>query len=138
MVTTYRLPTCLCVSCVRAGLPTLCLWTRQNDAQHSLHKIPQGGGDVAACRLNPSKGLVETGEIYLFDGETDMKNFMLKTGPISIAVDALHWKTYKAGIFHTFFLKVPPMYFFSSSPHNASLTLSLAAYLPHYLSVMTA
>ena len=28
-----------------------------------------------------------------------MRDFMLKTGPISIAVDALQWKTYKSGIF---------------------------------------
>jgi len=62
-----------------------------------------GGGVRGACKLEPSLGEVETGEIWQFDGETDMKEFVLKSdtegGPISIAVYAVPWKTYKSGIF---------------------------------------
>lgn len=65
----------------------------------SDYPYTSGTGKSGTCKADFGKGKVETGEIYLFDDENDMKNFMQKTGPISIAVDALHWKTYKSGIF---------------------------------------
>ncbi len=45
--------------------------------------------------------MVETGKVTTFGSEADMEKFMLSTGPISIAVDASMWNTYKSGIFPT-------------------------------------
>jgi len=61
-----------------------------------------GTGIRGTCKLDKSLGQIETGEIWQFDGEQDMQDYIFKSdtegGPISIAVYALPWKTYKGGI----------------------------------------
>jgi len=55
-------------------------------------------GVTGQCIEDPSKGVIGVTRFYEVLGETNMANFVLTTGPLSVCVDATTWNTYKGGI----------------------------------------
>jgi len=55
-------------------------------------------GSTSACSSDSSKYVLTVTDYANINGETDMANYVLATGPVSIDVDASTWSTYTGGI----------------------------------------
>lgn len=55
-------------------------------------------GTTGSCAADKSKFVLTVKSYTKISGETDMSNYVLATGPVSIAVDASTWSSYTGGI----------------------------------------
>jgi C1A family cysteine protease len=55
-------------------------------------------GSTSACSSDKSKFVLTVTDYANIDGETDMSNYVLATGPVSVALDASTWSSYTGGI----------------------------------------
>jgi len=55
-------------------------------------------GVTGSCSADSSKFAVAIDGYYTISGETNMANYVLGTGPLSICVDASNWSSYTGGI----------------------------------------
>lgn len=58
-------------------------------------------GKTGACEVDTSKDVVSLTGFTQVKGETNMANYMLATGPLSVCVAAEVWNTYRSGILTT-------------------------------------
>ena len=58
-------------------------------------------GSTSSCSSDSSKYVLTVADYANINGETDMANYVLATGPVSIDVDASTWSTYTGGIMST-------------------------------------
>jgi C1A family cysteine protease len=54
--------------------------------------------DTGECTYTGGQGVVTVDAYYTISGESNMKDFVLSTGPLSICLDASSWSSYKSGI----------------------------------------
>ena len=66
--------------------------------QESDYPYVGRGSDVQPCTADPSLFVLTVTSYSTISGETDMANYMLSTGPISVDVDASTWSSYTGGI----------------------------------------
>ncbi len=55
-------------------------------------------GKTGTCSADSSKFVVSIDGYYTINGETNMANYVLGTGPLSICVDASNWSSYSGGV----------------------------------------
>lgn len=58
-------------------------------------------GKTGACEVDTSLDVVSLTGFTQIKGETNMANYMLATGPLSVCVAAEVWNTYRGGIMTT-------------------------------------
>jgi len=58
-------------------------------------------GVTGTCKSSSSKFVIKVSGYTTISGETNMANYMLATGPLSVCVDASSWNSYKSGIMST-------------------------------------
>ena len=55
-------------------------------------------GVTGECHVEKSQEVVTVNSFTTVSGETDMANYVLSTGPLSVCLDANNWSTYTGGI----------------------------------------
>jgi C1A family cysteine protease len=55
-------------------------------------------GTTGTCDTSKTNYVVTVDGYYAVEGEEDMKNYVLSTGPLSICLDASDWATYESGV----------------------------------------
>jgi C1A family cysteine protease len=55
-------------------------------------------GVTGTCKESSSKYVVTVSSYVTISGETNMANYMLATGPLSVCLDASSWNSYSGGI----------------------------------------
>jgi C1A family cysteine protease len=58
-------------------------------------------GTTGTCKESSSKFVIKVSGYTTISGETNMANYVLATGPLSVCVDASSWSSYKSGIMST-------------------------------------
>lgn len=58
-------------------------------------------GVTGTCTVDYNKAKIAVKSFTTISGETNMANYVLSTGPLSVCVDASSWSTYKGGIMST-------------------------------------
>ncbi len=53
------------------------------------------------CSYKGGEGVVSVDGYYTIKGETNMKDFVMTTGPLSVCLDASSWSTYTGGVLST-------------------------------------
>lgn len=66
--------------------------------QESDYPYTSMTGKTGTCAAESSKYVVTVDKYYGLKGETNMANYMLETGPLSVCLDANTWNTYTGGI----------------------------------------
>lgn len=66
--------------------------------QESDYPYTSKTGKTGQCQADPSKYVVTVDEYYGVNGEQNMADYMLGTGPLSVCLDANSWNTYTGGI----------------------------------------
>ena len=66
--------------------------------QESDYPYSSQTGKTGTCQADPSKYVVTVDEYYGINGENNMAQYMLGTGPLSVCLDANNWNTYTGGI----------------------------------------
>jgi C1A family cysteine protease len=57
-----------------------------------------GNGVTGKCHADDSKFVIKVNGYTTVHGETNMANYMLSTGPLSVCLDANNWNSYSGGI----------------------------------------
>jgi hypothetical protein len=102
--TTYVLSPQQLVSCDKSSHGCNGGWT-----EHAYNYVKDAGGieqnsdypytsSAGTCNENKDKFKVTVDSYYTIHGEDSMSNYVLKTGPLSVCIDASSWATYKSGI----------------------------------------
>jgi len=55
-------------------------------------------GTTGTCKASASDYLVTVTAYYTVEGETDMKSYVLSTGPLSVCLSATTWSSYTSGV----------------------------------------
>jgi C1A family cysteine protease len=55
-------------------------------------------GTTGNCITTKTNYVVTVDGYYAVEGEEDMKNYVMSTGPLSICLDASDWATYQSGV----------------------------------------
>jgi len=66
--------------------------------QESDYPYKSQTGNTGSCKSDKSKYVTTVTKYYTVSGETNMANYMLGTGPLSVCLDASSWNTYTGGI----------------------------------------
>jgi len=66
--------------------------------QESDYPYKSMTGNTGTCSASTSKFVTTVKKYYTVNGETNMANYVLGTGPLSVCVDAMTWNTYTGGI----------------------------------------
>jgi cathepsin F len=105
--TTYVLSPQQIVSCDKTAMGCNGGWTEHaynyvNRAggieQNSDYPYTSSTGQSGTCKVDDSKFVVTVDKFYTVQGEDNMSDYVLKTGPLSVCLDASTWSTYKGGI----------------------------------------
>jgi len=105
--TTYVLSPQQITSCDRTSLGCNGGWTEHaynyvkgtaGQELNSDYPYTSYNGNTGTCQYQASKAKVGVDSYTTIKGETNMANYMLGTGPLSVCVDASSWNSYKGGI----------------------------------------
>ena len=66
--------------------------------QESDYPYRSQTGNSGTCKDDPSEFVTTVTKYYTIKGESNMANYMLATGPLSVCLDASTWNTYTGGI----------------------------------------
>lgn len=66
--------------------------------QDSAYPYSSFYGVTGTCAVVPSAEVIAVKGYTKITGETDMANYVLSTGPLSVCLDASTWNTYTGGI----------------------------------------
>jgi C1A family cysteine protease len=64
----------------------------------SVYPYTSGNGVTGSCHSDSSKFVIKVGGYHTINGETNMANYVLSTGPLSVCLDASNWNSYNGGI----------------------------------------
>lgn len=65
---------------------------------NSDYPYTSSNGVTGVCHSDPSLYKIDVNSYTTIKGETNMANYMLSTGPLSVCLDASSWNSYKGGI----------------------------------------
>jgi C1A family cysteine protease len=65
---------------------------------NSDYPYTSSSGVTGTCHSDASKYKIDVTKYTTINGETNMANYMLATGPLSVCLDANNWNSYKGGI----------------------------------------
>lgn len=64
----------------------------------SVYPYTSSNGVTGTCHVDKTKFVIRVNGYTTVNGETNMANYMLSTGPLSVCVDASKWNSYTGGI----------------------------------------
>ena len=66
--------------------------------QESAYPYTSSDGITGQCKVDASQEVISVKSYTTVTGESDMANYVLSTGPLSVCLDASNWSSYTGGI----------------------------------------
>ena len=86
--------------CQGGNTETAYMYVSSAGGLNSVNDYPYSSfyGTTGNCVATTTNYVVTVDGYYAVEGEEDMKNYVLSTGPLSICLDASDWSTYQTGV----------------------------------------